>query len=80
MKNEHNLISGQSTFIALVLHQGNEHSLPGLPTATKLPEKPKYENATFVDLAYSLESRLYPCRMNEDAKQKIKAFIDRFFK
>ncbi|XP_053385977.1 uncharacterized protein LOC123539184 isoform X3 [Mercenaria mercenaria] len=75
-----NGISWKSPFVSLVLHSSTESSLPRLPTATRLADKEKYRNTEFIDIAFTMESKLYQCQMNTIAKEQLKSFFDRFYK
>ena len=71
---------GKEPFVGLVLHSGLESSLPSLPTSTKLANRDKYKNIEFIDIAYTIEAKLYRCQMNETAKKQMQSFFDRFYK
>ena len=70
---------GKEPFVGLVLHSGLESSLPSLPTSTKLANRDKYKNIKFIDIAYTIEEKLYRCQMNETAKKQIKSFVGEFY-
>lgn len=69
-----------SAYVTLVLHYGNESSQPGLPTATRLPEKEIYQQTQFVDMLVTSESTLNPYPINVAAKENIKRFLDNYYK
>ena len=71
---------GNEPFVSLVLHSGLESSLPSLPTSTKLANRDKYKNIEFIDIAYTIEAKLYRCQMNEIARKQMQSFFDRFYK
>jgi hypothetical protein len=69
-------ISGNNSFVVLLLHCGLESSLPRLPTASKLCNMEKYQNVEFIDVAFNINSKLYPCRINENARSQLQTFLN----
>ena len=39
----------------------------------------KYKNIKFIDIAYTIEDKLYRCQMNETVKEQLKSFVDKFY-
>ncbi|XP_060557168.1 uncharacterized protein LOC132717664 [Ruditapes philippinarum] len=70
-----NDIKWKKPFVVLLLHCGLESSLPTLPTASKLGNMEKYQNIEFIDVAYNIDSELYPCKTNKTARSQLQTFF-----
>lgn len=75
-----NEIRWKGPFVVLLLHSGLESSLPRLPSASKLANRDKYKSIEFIDIAYTMEAKLYKCQMNESARLQLQTFFARFYK
>lgn len=71
-------INWNKRFVVLLLHSCLESSLPRLPTASKLGHEEKYKNIVFIDVAYTIDDKLYCCQMNEIAKALLTSFLHHF--
>jgi hypothetical protein len=70
-------ISGKNSFVVLLLHCGLDSSLPRLQSASKLGNMEKYKNVEFIDVAYNIDSKLYPCEMNTIARSQLQTFLSK---
>lgn len=66
-------------YLILVIHFGSASSLPALKSELTLP-KSSYKGAKFVDVAFNETDKIYPHKINYDARKDIKNFVENFNK